>query len=158
MKEGLKIGKFWFSSNMPDEVIDTCKTELTCYEDLVPSWCEEVRVYFDALGAEPTSDVGNVSSAYIETNYAYRFASLYICPPFLLEEKSERTKKVIHELCHIVSSPVIQYTRDIAIIVSKDDIVSELVTRESSEKIESMTEDLSNIIYKLYEKINKKSK
>jgi hypothetical protein len=156
MAEGLRVGKFWFSSLVPKEVLDTCKDTLLKYECLIPNWCNEVRVYWDAEGNSP-DDGENTATAYISTNYAYRFASLNICPPFLSEEIEDRETRLKHELCHIVSSPLVSYVRDTVAIVTQDEAMTQLVCRESTEKSESMTEDLAYILTQMEKTFSAKS-
>lgn len=155
MTKGEKIGKFWFSAAMPDEVKDSCKDLLVKNDYLIPSWCNEVRIYWDCAGDD---NDGALAAAYVETNYAYRYAAMYICPPFLSEELEDRDIRIKHELCHIVSSPLVSYVRDTVNILGKDENLSQLVSRESSEKVEAMTEDLSYIILEIEKRLTSKDK
>lgn len=151
MQKGEKVGKYWFSPDLPDEVKSSCKDILLNNEYLIPNWCNEVRIFWNPNGY----DDGN-ASAYIDTSYAYRFAAIFICPPFLSEELDDREIRIKHELCHIVSTPVVSYVRDVANIVAPEEPMNQLVVRESSEKVESMTEDLVYILLRMEEFYAKK--
>jgi hypothetical protein len=151
MTSGEKCGqKYWFSPNVPDEVKSSCKDLLIANEYLIPTWCNEVRIFWNAEG-EPDA------AAYIETSYSYRCASITICPPFLSEEPEDRELRIRHELCHIVSAPLVSYARSLAnIFGADDDNIKALVDRESSEKVESMTEDLVFILQQMERTFEKK--
>lgn len=156
MTKGECVGKFWFSEAMPQEVKDASLPLLVENEHLIPEWCHEVRVYWNPAGEHVGEDL---AAAYIETEYAYRYATLTICPAFLSEEDEARTFRIKHELWHIVSSPLVSYLKDITDILSKrDELLSEIVARESTEKVESLTEDLTNILIKIEEKQSKNKK
>jgi hypothetical protein len=146
MQKGERAGKFWFSPDVPDEVKSSCKDVLLRNEYLIPNWCNEVRIFWNAV-ADDTND-GTVA-AYIDTSYAYRYASIFICPPFLNEELDDREIRIKHELCHIVSTPLVSYVRDVSNILGVEETTAQLVARESSEKVESMTEDLVYILMKM---------
>ena len=157
MIDGQRVGnKYWISSAVPDEVKAACEDILLKNEALIPGWVNEVRVYWDAEGDE-TEHGSGLAAAYMEASYAYRYASITICPPFLSEEKADREIRIRHELCHIVSFPLIMYVKHVAETLSgEDDTVAQLVKKELSEKIESMTEDLAQIIQNFEIKLNKK--
>ena len=150
--KGKRIGKFWFSPVMPNEARLACEEILVENAALIPNWCNEVRVYWDSDGDEKGS------TAYIETKYAYRYASINICPPFLEEEDEDRETRIRHELCHIVSAPVLEYINRIAEILGKKEEVAALIDKESEEKVESMTEDLVYILMQMQHHLEQKIK
>lgn len=149
MSKGERVGKYWFSPDVPDEVKSSCKELLISNESLIPNWCNEVRIFWNPQGYED-------AAAYIDTSYAYRYAAIFICPPFLNEEPEDRELRIKHELCHIVSSPLVSYVNDIAKILGVEESIEQIVKRESSEKVESMTEDLVYILMQMEEKYAKK--
>lgn len=155
MVEGERIGdKFWLSSELPNEVKDACRDTLLKNEALIPGWVNEVRIYWDAPGDR--IDGGEASaSAYMTASYCYRYANITICPPFLSEEKADRENRLRHELSHIVSYPLMSYVKQVVeTLSSEDDAVTQIVRMELSEKVESMTEDLTNIITNIEKKFS----
>ncbi len=145
---GDRAGKFWFSPEIPEEVKNSCRHILIENEFLVPNWCNEVRIYWSPDGYDKDGD----TVAYITSNYAYRFAAISICPPFLNEEEEDRKSKIKHELCHIVSTPLASYVKDTAnILTDEHEIISQIVNREITERAEAMTEDLVYVLMKMEE-------
>lgn len=145
-----RVGKFWFSEKLPVEVKNSVKDVLVKNEVLIPSWCNEVCICWD--DGEDSVDF----SAYVETQYAYRKADLYICPAFLREDAYDRDLTIKHELAHIVSSPLLFFVQQVTGIMvdEEDDKYTKLILRESKEKSESMTEDLARIFLAMENKFN----
>lgn len=144
-------GKYWFQEDLPKEVYESCINLLRENQDLIPSWCEEVRVCWDSQGEHTIN--GNSAAAYIESNYAYRYARLSICPPFLNDSEEDRLDTIRHELAHIVTAPLVNYVRDsFSILADEDEPLCQLISKELGEKVESVTEDLKNIIVLLKNK------
>jgi hypothetical protein len=157
MVNGEKVGKYWFSPLIPDEVKDSCRGALLANEALIPAWCNEVRVYWDSEGASTDHGEGS-AAAYMEASYSYRYASITICPPFLSEEEPDKESRVRHELCHIVSYPILFYIKSVVeTLTGEDETIATLVKKELSEKIESLTEDLAQIIFAMENKFKKSS-
>jgi hypothetical protein len=147
--------RFWFHGEVPEEVISACKSLLEENEHLIPSWCNKVRVYWDAEGDE-NDNSSSLTGAYIETSYAYRNASLTICPAFLSETPEDREALIKHELLHIVSGPLITHVRTVSEALCKDEAYSAIIEKQNQEKIESLTEDLTIILLAIESKLSKK--
>lgn len=158
MITGERYGKkYWIHPLVPDEVKVACKDALEQNESLIPSWCNEVRIYWDSEGDQTDHGEG-AAAAYMEASYAYRYASITICPPFLSEEPRDRESRIRHELCHIVTYPLILYVKNVAeTLTNEEEVTAQLIRKELSEKIESMTEDLVQIISNIENDLSSKS-
>ena len=141
----LIIGKFWFSPHMPDEVLELAKELFLPLEWMIPAWCEEVRVFWDAEGFDNDRESkDNSASAYMTASYSYRFARIALCPVFLSQEDEERRLTVRHEMGHVILSPFADYVREAFDTLAGDnEIVRKLVETEIRERYEAVTEDLA---------------
>lgn len=150
--EGKRVDKFWFSPELPKEVLDSCEKLLIDNSYIIPSWCESVSVSWNAQDAE------NV--AYITTHYEYRTAHLVLCPYYLNEDDGERDIKIKHELSHILTAPMVSQFRRISasLLDGKDDATKEIVEEVIREKFECVTEDLARLLVRAEEQFNSKKK
>ncbi len=143
-------GKFWFDGSLPKEVLESCRDIFLANEDLIPEWCHEVIIKWDS-DADNNSD--ETISAYVVTSYCYRNATIHLCPQFLSALPEVKQTIIQHELFHIVSQPLIEYVKDVVGIMTKDDkVLKKIIWHQISEKMESMTEDLTNILKKIITK------
>jgi hypothetical protein len=130
--------KFVYSPTLPKEILSAVKDTLEKYEALVPGWVKHVNVSWIAHPNEPGT------SAESRGDYAYRWASIYLCPTFLDENEAEREDTLIHELVHVMLFPLTNYYSDlVGYLDDQPDKVRDFIRNQTVEKMESVTVDVT---------------
>jgi hypothetical protein len=140
--------KLVFSENIPKEILQEVKDKLTKFEDVIPGWASDIRVYWrgESSGNKPIS--GEAAG-----DLAYRTGSIVFCPAFLEEKDADRDDTAVHELVHILISPLVNFYHHLLnYLPEQDEKVKAFIEEQFSEKIEGVTVDVTNAILKFYNK------
>jgi hypothetical protein len=136
--------KFVYSEQIPEEVKPAIKEILDKYECLVPSWVNYVNVSWSAVPRERNASAESMG------DYAYRWATIFICPLFLDESPTEREDTIIHELVHVVLFPLTNYyAQIIGSLDEQPEKVQNFMDIQLSEKIEAVTVDTTACLLRL---------
>ena len=137
--------KLVYSENIPAEVLPAVKAKLEKYEKLIPSWTQEVRVYWNGA---PGGDATISGSS--DGNFAYRWATISICPAFLDEKDSEREDTAIHELSHVLLFPLTDFFDQLLCYFDEQpEKVKDFMKSQLMERIEGVTVDLTSAVLRL---------
>lgn len=133
--------KFIYSETLPEEILPTLKTKLSKYEDLIPGWVQEIRVFWNS---NPEVAGDKFISGQSLGNFPYRWATITICPGFLDEADSDRDDTLIHELVHIILCPLTDfYDQLMHYFDDQPDKVKSFVSGQFTERSEGVTVDLT---------------
>src|SRR6266498_1196706 len=140
--------KLVFSENIPKEILQEVKDKLTKFEDIIPGWASDIRVYWrgDSSGDKPAS--GEATG-----DLSYRTGTIIICPAFLDEKDVDRDDTAAHEMVHILISPLVNFYHQILhYLPEQDEKVKAFIEEQFSEKVEGVTVDVTNAILKFHNK------
>jgi hypothetical protein len=141
--------KFKFDKNIPAEILPSIKKNYLALEDLIPTWCHEVFVNY--VTDEQDQELRNGSSSAVSINYPYRYANVKVLPCYFEDDETERINTCVHEMVHIITLHLRDYTRrQIERLLSSDDASKyrETVLEGLENCDEAMVCDLTYILQK----------
>lgn len=110
-----------------------------------PGWCNSLTVMWDS-----PCDSGDVQNTYAECQprYDYRAASIIVYPAFLRVAKAERKAIIVHELCHLLNAPLLQFLQSTIGILCPDpsDPMRAILAENGRVAVEASVEDTTNVI------------
>jgi hypothetical protein len=141
--------KFIYSDNIPKEVLPLIKEKLAPFEDFLPGWVTELRVYWDLKPTVSGTSTGDL---------AYRNGYITFYPPFLDEKPDEQLNTALHEVIHIIISPLVNFYQQLFnCIPDVDEKIKNFIDQEFDEKLEGITVDLTTVLLQLTNKNQEKS-
>jgi len=106
---------------------------------LAPSWVRTLDVHYDNSATE--------AAAWVTTNFDYRRATIYLTGGWLYEEDPEREYMLVHELCHLFSSPLVNwFQRYINRTTEDESLLAGELNDRLAEHVEGCTVDLSRAL------------
>ncbi len=131
-----------YRPDVPSEIREAVDPLLRRHASLVPTWCHEVVVFYDA---ENGDDVANV-----RVLHPYRFAQVTICPPWLRQTAEDREQAIRHELIHIPLAPMTDFVKDlIERMGGEDGRFCEWVQDQWRERFEGAVCDLERAVQQI---------
>lgn len=139
--------KFIYSDAIPAEILPLIQTKLEKYENMIPGWAQEVRVYWNG------NPGGEAISGSSDGNFGYRWATVTLCPAFLEERDLDREDTIVHELSHVILFPLTNfYDQLMGYLDEQPDKVKDFMRQQLLERIEGVTVDLTTALFKLLRK------
>lgn len=127
--------EFVRADDVPPEVWDAVEPLLLRHVALVPTWCHEVRVFWDSSDGETSAKCG--------ADYEYRVARVTICGGFFDYGPAGRDEAIRHEFLHIPLCPLTDWTRDLIHRLTGDDTrLRDWLLSEWRERLEGAVCDL----------------
>jgi len=120
---------------LPEELRELVEPLLEGWRSIIPPWIECLTVDYDATPKE-NGVAGCVSQ------YGYRTASLVIFPAWLNETDYDREVAIVHELCHITTSPMYTIPENLLAQIP-DAALRTTLTKAFEEAVEAVVCDLS---------------
>lgn len=138
-------GKWIYRGEWPAEPRRATEAALAGLEWLVPDWCREVCLRWEA---QPPEDASG-AAAETEIAYEYRWAVIRIFPEFFADTPDGRRCNLTHELLHIFVGPLAEYAEQLATRLLKEDAPKfhETVRAELVTRLEGAVQDLANTIH-----------
>jgi lipid II:glycine glycyltransferase (peptidoglycan interpeptide bridge formation enzyme) len=137
--------KFRYSDDIPAILLPQVKRilePLSCY---LPDWCHHVYVHADHVNTDDDD-----ANAKIRTFYDYRWASMWIQPSwFGNKDDRELTEDLLHELIHIIRSPVDDWIREIIKTLVPESDASKFhktLMEELRARAEMVTQDITYML------------
>ena len=112
-----------WSPSVPKEVAAIVAPMLDRWRCALPTWCHDLRILFDTELEEP---------AETQPQMEYRFAEITIGPDWLTEDAVARENILLHEICHLLTAPLVDFVDD-ALEVEGDDALAAIVFRRAYE-------------------------
>ncbi len=138
-----------FEPNMPDEVAGALLDIFLRWAWVIPTACDEIRVFFDHTGyeAEDENDKDDPEIfAACESLSEYHAARIHVYPRWLTEPEGSRERIIVHELGHIITAPLAEVADFVAERCSGDPLVRALVAEHNRRACESTVTDLEKIL------------
>ena len=130
--------------DVPDDIKAIVEPHLEHWKDLVPTWCQEFIVRYDAV-------LDNRMA--VKVNYRNRWALLIVTGLWLGETQEARDKSLSHELIHVNLEPLVAPVVRIIEDTTKEGTVERsLADSMFSDGMEAAVEDLAQCIVRMRER------
>lgn len=126
--------KVIWKEEVPAEIRAAVEPHLTRWLGILPGWCEEIIMRWNA----------DTTSASLQTDVRpeYRDVILEVCPSWLDLGEDSRECAVVHELCHVLAGPLVNFTRDTIWQMSDEgSALRGILQRECEKAFEGVVED-----------------
>lgn len=136
-QEQLKVGRFLFMQDFPEEILKTVLSVFEGQEWLLPPWCHEAIVTYHSGLTECAMDS--------EVQYDYRRLRIRIAPSFLNETPDSQRSMTRHELLHASTNVPFIYAECVIRDILKGDeneTFRKRVLKDMRERHESAVSDL----------------
>lgn len=135
-----------FEGDIPLEVFKPLIEIFDCWGDVVPTICDEIRVFYTYDDEDEDPEV----FAACESLSEYRAARIHIYPRWLTEAGESRERIIVHELGHIITAPLAEMADFVAEKCSGDKLVVELIAEQNRRACESTVTDLEKILWRTH--------
>lgn len=127
-----------YDPTMPDEIRKAVSPLVEKWAWLAPSWVRSLCVSNDAAGEH---------IARVESQVRYRRASVFVSPHWLEEGDEEREHYLVHELCHLFQSPLVDWvSRVIDRLADEGSQLAQELHDRLAEHCEGTTTDLARAL------------
>lgn len=136
---------------IPSEIRLVLEPYIGRYLDLLPPWCHTLKI-LPARPDEPDGDNPPDFRMAMAADYKYRTAKLFVDADFLTMRDEERELTVIHEFCHVINAPLIDFNDQlISILEEKSPGAKAMLEVLQEAGMEAATEDTAMILWRLTE-------
>lgn len=138
-----------YDKSVNDIVFPTIKNRIEQYAHILPLWCQNLIVFYDAF-----NDEGLTLSCSSEYNYRYVHITVY---PSFLDDISWETS-IIHEIIHAFMSP---YTSKVETTIKtfiNDPQLAKYIMQEITKEEESSVQDIAYLLNKYVTKVDSGNK
>lgn len=88
-----------WDKSVPRALRALCKPHVEQHVYLLPGWCEEIRIGYDADSEG--------ASANVRVAQEYRFARITLHPPMIDMSEADRADTIRHEILHVATMPMV---------------------------------------------------
>jgi hypothetical protein len=132
--------RFVFYTDIPAELRQALDLYIPPLEFLIPKWCQNVYIAWASEGAEG-------AAAVTRCRYQYRWARIVFYANWLEQPPRLRMRNCVHEMVHVNVNPLFNTAiTQIEILTKGNDHAQQLAFEPLREKIESVTEDLTDLL------------
>lgn len=119
---------------VPAEIRSAIEPHLTKWTGILPGWCAEILVRWN--------DTRTDSALRTDVRVEYRDAIIEVCPGWLEMPEANRELCVVHELCHVIAGPLVNFARDtIRNVTDEGTALRGVLESECEKAFEGVVED-----------------
>lgn len=132
-----------YDQNIEENNRANIETMISLFVWFFPSWIEHLHISLD-------NNSNGSADASMGITYEYRSAKLSIKANWLVLDKLERQQTIIHEIAHLHVDPLYSQALRILKKLSLESNIMEMIEQELENTMESVVEDISNSIVRMY--------
>jgi hypothetical protein len=132
-----------FDPDIPADIRAIVEAYVDRWSWLLPRWLQRLNVLVRDQG-----EVNEVANCHSLRHYRWATVTLYSC--WLTDNEERREQSFVHELLHIPTAALAQFSRDAIKLLAKDEALQATLLAQLDERNEAATSDFADVIYQRY--------